>query len=193
MGQRVKAHTPCLIGRREGTICVRWLVGMARLELATPRPQSVCATKLRYIPMNCGSWNRTNDMWVKATCLNHLAIPHQRQRQDSNLRALRPHVFKTSVINHSTTLAQYYRGELNPRYRRERAVSLPLDHGSLFSRFGLYATRVTAFSVELTLNASRTVPWVISWRAQPMGNLTRIAQNHLCISFGLRLLSALLR
>ena len=27
------------------------LVGMTRLELATPRPPDVCATKLRYIPM----------------------------------------------------------------------------------------------------------------------------------------------
>ena len=28
-----------------------YLVGMTRLELATPRPPDVCATKLRYIPM----------------------------------------------------------------------------------------------------------------------------------------------
>ncbi len=27
------------------------MVGMTRLELATPRPPDVCATKLRYIPM----------------------------------------------------------------------------------------------------------------------------------------------
>ena len=43
---------------------------------------------------------------VKAVCRNHLATPLNRQRQDSNLRAFRPHVFKTSVINHSTTLAK---------------------------------------------------------------------------------------
>lgn len=28
-----------------------FMVGMTRLELATPRPPDVCATKLRYIPM----------------------------------------------------------------------------------------------------------------------------------------------
>ena len=28
-----------------------YMVGMTRLELATPRPPDVCATKLRYIPL----------------------------------------------------------------------------------------------------------------------------------------------
>lgn len=63
---------------------------------------------------------------------------------------------------------------LEPSPGRAQPIELSC-HDCLFPRFGLYATRVTAFSVELTLNASQTVPWVISWRAQPMGNLTRVA------------------